>query len=161
MLSRKRLASNNSNPDDVAFNRPAEDFRKQLKRFVDDLKEGERVTSRNNRAQVDAYGRTLARSKGIGDQRTAPQSLKTAVTATKVTAKRTKKPKQPRKLSHLDFNKDLSAALETIRNSKLENLYYSICQVHIQHAPLLTIGLWAFIESLCALACKNDKTDFV
>ena len=55
----------------------------------------------------------------------------------------------------------MSAALETIRNSKLENLYYSLCQVHIQHAPLLTIGLWAFIESLCALAGKNDKTDFV
>ena len=158
---REAIGIDNSNPDDIAYNRPPEQFKKQLARFVDDLKEGQRVTSRHNRTQIDAYGRTLARGKGVTDQRTAPQSLKTAVPAAKASAKRRSKPKQPRKLAHLDFNKELSAALETIRNSKLENLYYSLCQVHIQHAPLLTIGLWAFVESLCALAGKNDRTDFV
>ena len=159
---REAIGIDNSNPEDIAFNRPPGDFKKQLARFIDDLKEGQRVTSRNNRTQIDAYGRTLARSKGVSDQRTAPQSLKTAVpAAAKTSSKRRSKPKQPRKLAHLDFNKELAAALETIRNSKLENLYYSICQIHIQHTPLLTIGLWAFIESLCALAGKNDSTDFV
>ena len=158
---REAIGIDNSNPEDVAFNRPAEDFKKQLARFIDDLKEGQRVTSRNNRAQIDAYGRGLGRSKGISDRRTAPQSIRAAAPATKAGPKRRSKPKQPKKLAHLDYNKDLSAALEAIRNSKLENLYYSLCQVHIQHAPLLTIGLWAFIESLCALAGKNDKTDFV
>lgn len=162
---REAIGLDNSNPDDVSFNRPLQDFRKQLGQFIADLVQGERVTSRNNRAQIDAYGRTLARSKGVSDQRTSPQSLKTAsAPATKTSssaAKRRSKPKQPRRIAHLDFNKDLAAALETMRNSKLESLYYSLCQVHIQHAPLLTIGLWAFIESLCALAGKSDKTDFV
>jgi hypothetical protein len=161
-IVREAIGIDNSNPEDIAYNRPTDEFKKQLSRFIDDLKEGSRVTSRNNRPQIDAYGRTLARSKGISDQRIAPQSLKTAVAATsKASAKRRTKPKQPRKLAHLDFNKELSGGLEAIRNSKLENLYYSLCQVHIQHAPLLTIGLWAFIESLCALAGKNDTTDFV
>lgn len=161
---REAIGIDNSNPEDVAYNRPTEDFKKQLARFIDDLKEGSRVTSRNNRAQIDAYGRALARSKGISDQRIAPQSLKAAAASSgKKTsaAKRRSKPKQPRKLAHLDYNKDLSAALEAARSSKLESLYYSLCQVHIQHTPLLTIGLWAFIESLCALAGKNDTTDFV
>jgi hypothetical protein len=30
-----------------------------------------------------------------------------------------------------------------------------------EHAPLLTIGVWAFVESLTALAGRNQNTDFV
>lgn len=147
-----------SNPDDVTYNRPLEDFQRQLSIFINDVREGVRVTSRHNQTQIDAYGRKLARNSSITGERIEPLSLKSASTAK---VKRSKRPKQPRKLTHIEYNKELAAALETMRNAKLESLYYSICYVHIDHTPLLTIGLWAFIESLCALAGKNESADFV
>lgn len=160
---REAIGLDNTNPDDVTYNRPLDDFRKQLGRFIADMKEGVRVTSRMNRAQADAYGRALARSRDISGERTAPQSLKTAAAAkqTVTKSKRRTKPKEPRKRTQLEYDKELAAALESIRSSKLESLYYSICSIHLQHTPLLTIGVWAFVESLCALAGKNDTTDFV
>lgn len=153
---REAIGIDASNPDDVTYNRPLEDFQKQLTTFINDLREGVRVTSRNNQSQIDAYGRGLARNPKITGQRIEPLSLKSAAAAK---VKRKKRPKQ-RKLIHLEYDNDLAAAIEVIRNTKLEALYNSICSVRIEHAPLLTIGLWAFIESLCALAGKNEKTDF-
>lgn len=164
---REAIGIDSSNPDDITYNRPLADFQKQLGRFISDLKENVRVNSRTNRPQIDAYGRTLARSKDISDQRTAPQSLKTAATAVpakKSKAKKAKaktKPKHGRRLAHLEYNEGLATALETVRSHKLGSLYNSICNVRIEHTPLLTVGVWAFVESLCALAGKNENTDFV
>jgi hypothetical protein len=33
--------------------------------------------------------------------------------------------------------------------------------VRIEHTPLLTVGVWSFVESLCALAGKGENVDFV
>jgi hypothetical protein len=160
---REAIGIDSSNADDIAYNRPLEDFQKQLGRFMTDLKEGVRVTSRNNQQQIESYGRALARSKDISDQRTEPQSLKTAATPgkQKPKAKRKAKPKPTRRLAHLEYNKELATALEALRSHKLESLYGSICNVRIEHTPLLTVGVWAFVESLCALAGKTETTDFV
>lgn len=70
-------------------------------------------------------------------------------------------PRKPRPPSHLEYDKKLADALEAHANGKLVALYYSICFVHVEHTLLLTIGLWAFVESLSALAGRNDNTDFV
>jgi hypothetical protein len=155
---REALGIDTSNPDDVTYNRPLEDFQKQLTNFINDLREGTRVTSRNNQAQIDAYGRRLGRNSDITGERIEPLSLKTAA---KAKVRRSKARKTPRKLTHLEYDKSLQIALEAIRSNKLEALYYSICSVRIEHAPLLTIGLWAFVESLSALAGKKDSVDFV
>jgi hypothetical protein len=160
---REAIGIDGSNPEDVTFNRPDNDFQKLLRIFISDLKDGARVNSRTNRAQIDAYGRALTRTKGVGSARVQPRSLKMAAAAKAkaAKAKRRSKPKQPRKLAHLDYNKELADALETVRSAKLENLYYALCSVHIQHAPLLTVGVWAFVESLCALDGKKSDVDFV
>lgn len=152
-----------SNLDDITVNRPHEDFQKQLNRFIADVKDGSLVNSRKNQAQADAYGRKLARNRGISGERIEPVSLKTAVAAAPAKkSKRKTSPKEPRSPAHLDYDKDLGLALENIRSDKLDSLYYSICSVAIKHnTPLLTIGLWAFIESLTALAGKKDSVDFV
>ncbi len=151
-----------SNPEDLTFNRPPEDFKKLFGLFISDVKENQRVTSRHNKDYVDAYGRTLARTKGVSGERIRPQSVKTVAASRKTDkAKRGSKPKQPRKIAHLDYDKALGEALEAARSSKLENLYYSITSVHIQHAPLLTVGVWAFVESLCAFCGKNENADFL
>lgn len=157
---REAIGIDSTNPDDVTFNRPPDDFKKQLSQFIADTKEGVRVTSRKNRTQIDSYGRALARNKDISGERTSPQSLKTAAPAKKAAKTKKSKPKQPRKLAHLEYNKELATALETIRSNKLESLYYSICDVRIEHTPLLTVGVWAFVESLSALAGKKETVDF-
>jgi hypothetical protein len=41
-----------NNPDDVTYNRPLEDFQKQLGIFINDLKGGVRVTSRHNQVKL-------------------------------------------------------------------------------------------------------------
>jgi hypothetical protein len=155
---KEALGIDTSNPEDITYNRPLEDFQKQLSIFINDLKDGVRVSSRTNSDQQDAYGRRLARNSDITGERIAPQSLKTASAAK---MKRTKQPKHPRKLTHLGYDKELATAIEILRSNKLENLYYSICAVRVEHTPLLTIGLWAFIESLSARAGKHENTDFV
>lgn len=161
-IVKEAIGIDTSNPDDVTFNRPLEDFQKLLGLFIADLKENQRVTSRHNKEQVNAYGRVLARTKGVSGERVQPQSLKTAVAAKrKADTKRRTKPKQPRKLAYLGYDKGLGVALEEARSNKLENLYYSITSVHVQHAPLLTVGVWAFVESLCALCGKSAGADFV
>jgi hypothetical protein len=56
----------------------------------------------------------------------------------------------------------MAEALAELAGNKLERLHYSICDISLdQHTPLLTIGLWAFVESLTALAGRNQTTDFV
>ena len=80
---------------------------------------------------------------------------------TKRKSPRKAQPRKPRPPSHLEYDKDLAKALEAHANGKLQALYYSICAVHVEHALLLTIGVWAFVESLSALAGRKDDTDFV
>ncbi|RWN64390.1 MAG: hypothetical protein EOR99_26515 [Mesorhizobium sp.] len=157
---KEALGIDASNPDDLTYNRPLEDVKKQLSRFFDDLKEGQKVTSRMNRAQADAYGRRLAANSDITGERTEPIALKT-ITPAVVKSRRKTQPKKPRPATHLEYDKHLAKALEDHANSKLEALYYSICAVHIEHALLLTIGVWAFVESLAALAGKHADTDFI
>lgn len=72
---REALGIDTSNPEDVTYNRPLEHFKKQLSRFIDDLKDGDKITSRYNRSQVDAYGRKLASNPEIGTERIEPVTL--------------------------------------------------------------------------------------
>ncbi len=87
---REAIGIDAANPDDVTYNRPLEDFQKQLSIFINDLRDGTRVTSRNNQNQIDTYGRKLARNGDITGERIEPLSLKTA------TAAKLKRRKQPK-----------------------------------------------------------------
>ena len=161
-LVKEALGLDTANPADITVNRPKEDFQKQLGRFIADLKEGIKVTSRHNRDRIDDYGRKLARNPEISADRVQPQSLKTAAATAAVKASKQKSaPKKLRKKVHLEYDDNLAKALENYGNTKLETLYHSICNVRLEHTPLLTIGVWAFIESLTALAGKNSDVDFV
>jgi hypothetical protein len=158
---REALGLDATNPDDVGVNRPTKDFQKLLGRFIDDLKQGVNVTSRKNKEQIEAYGRKLARTAGVSDERVQPLSLKTAASITGRKKKKTK-PKKPRKLLHLEYDKTLAAGIEAIESNKLESLYYSVCDIRVdEHAPLLAVGVWSFVESLTALAGRYADTDFV
>ena len=162
-LVKEALGIDATNPDDITFNRPTGDFQRQLSRFITDLKDGTKVTSRHNQTQIDEYGRKLAASSNISGERVAPQSLKaaTATAGGKKSARKTS-PKKARKVRRIEYDKVLAKALEDLGNSKLESLYSSICTVYLEeHSPLLTIGAWAFVESLAALAAKLPDADFL
>jgi hypothetical protein len=151
-----------SNKDDVAFNRPIADLTKQLGHFIGDLKRGIKVTSRHNKEQVDQYGRQLARKPGISDERIQPLSLATALKPSEKRKRAKLPPKKRRKKLHIDYEAKVAQGISDISSDKLESLYNSICTVQLEpNTPLLTIGVWAFVESLCARWGKNPDTDFV
>lgn len=162
-IVREALGIDTSNKDDITYNRPPNDLKKQLGRFISDLKRNIKVTSRHNRDQIDSYGRRLARSADISDERIQPRSLKSASTvSTARKAQRTASARKPKKKDRLSYNKEFALALEAIGNEKLDSLHYSVCSVPLDaNTPLLTIGVWAFVESLTALAGKNADTDFL
>jgi len=150
------------NRDNIAYTRPLADLKKQLTTFMEDLKKGLKVTSRKNKAEIDTYGRTLAQSAGISAERTQPVSLESIVASGNTGKKRASARKKPKKREHLEFDKDLAAAITTLRHDKLESLYFSLCNVRLpSHTPLLTIGLWAFVETIASLAGKKADTDFL
>jgi hypothetical protein len=159
---REALGIDVANPEDVTYNRPLADLKKQIGRFVTDLKRN-KITSRFNSDQADAYGRQLARHTDISGERIQPLALRTAaVPAARSQPKRKTPPKKPRQKDHLEHDKALALALEDIGNDKLQSLYFSICSFGLgAHTPLLTIGVWAFVETLSALAGRNPDTDFV
>ena len=159
-IVREAIGIDSSNPEDITYTRPLENLKVQLSRFVDDLKDGKAITSRFNRSQVDAYGRKLGSNPDISPERIEPVTLKKVAKSKPKTARR-QQPKKPRPPSHLEYDKDLATALETRANKKLEALYYSVCAVPLEHSLLLTIGVWAFVESLTALAGKKQDTDFL
>jgi hypothetical protein len=154
---RDALGIDASDPDNIKFTVPVDEFKKQLETFIGDLK-GDKVNSRNNKAQIDKYGRALAKSLS-GDHAKPTPITKAAASIRKATKKA---PKKLPKIPHIQYQKTMVEALTALASNKLERLHYSLCDISLdQHTPLLTIGLWAFIESLTALAGRNDTTDFV
>jgi hypothetical protein len=161
-IVRDAIGIDAGNRDDITYTRPLTDLKKQLAKFIDDLKKGGKVTSRNNKTQIDAYGRALAQSAGISGERTQPISLKSVATSGNAGKKRVSARKKPRRREHLEYNKDLADGIIAVGSDKLESLYSSLCYIRLpSHTPLLTIGLWAFIECIAALDGKNADTDFL
>jgi hypothetical protein len=158
---KEALGIDTSSQTDITYNRPTEDFHKLLARFIDDLKDGGKVTSRHNQTQIDQYGRKLGAASNITGERVEPQSLQKAAAAGSGKSTRRSAPKKPRRVKRIEYSKDLAKALEDLGNGKLESLHHSVCTIYLEHAPLLTIGVWAFVESLSALAGKNANTDFL
>jgi hypothetical protein len=157
---RDALGLDVSDPDNIKYKIPVEEFKSQLATFVGDLKEnGTKVNSRNNKAAIDKYGKTLAKSLS-GDHSKPTAITKAAAAGGKKAFK--KAPRKAPKIPHIQYDKELAEALVTLASSKLERLHYSICDISLEaHAPLLTVGVWAFVESLTALAGRNQNVDFV
>jgi hypothetical protein len=155
---RDALGIDASDTNNIKFKVPVEEFKKQLQTFIGDLKKNDKVNSRNNKDQIDKYGRTLSKSLS-GDHAKPTPITKAAAGARKATKKA---PKKLPKIPHIAYHKDMVEALAELASNKLERIHYSLCDISLEaHTPLLTIGLWALVESLTALAGRNDTTDFV
>lgn len=154
---RDALGIDATDPDNIKYTVPVEEFKAQLEKFIGDLKT-DKVNSRNNKEQIDKYGRGLAKTLS-GDHTKPTPITKAAASVRKATRKA---PKKLPKIPHITYHKDMVDALAALASNKLGRLHYSICDISLEaHTPLLTIGVWALLESLTALAGRNDTVDFV
>jgi hypothetical protein len=157
---REALGVDAANPDDVSRTRSKADFDLLLGRFLTDLA-ANTVNSRAKKDQIEAYGRELSATPGQSHDRVAPsQSVKAQPTSGKPTAK-PKRPKKSKPRRYLPYEEAIKLALDALGGMKLPHLYNSICSVALdEHAPLVSIGAWAFLESLTAKAGRNEGTPF-
>ena len=153
------LGLDRSNPDELSRTRPKAEFDTMLGRFMRDLVDGKEVTSRKNKPEIIKYARELSNLGGVTSTRTDPEPL----SATEDTRRRRvrRKPRQPQKVRHVQYDEDINVALRGLGNGKLESLYYSICAIELElHTPLVSIAAWAFFETLTGCAGRSSDTAF-
>jgi len=141
--------------DSLLRSRPAQDVDLLLQQFVDNLVAGT-VNSRADQKEIEAYGRGLSKVADISGE---------IVEATKVNMRARRQPRQPRnepdKPVAIGHDPDIASALEVLGNYKLKWLYYSLCTVPLENnVPLLSVGVWSFLETLTAAAGRVDSVSF-
>lgn len=158
-LVREALGIDSTNINDISRNRSKPDFDLLLRKFLDDLASGY-VNSRTNKDQHIAYARELGALQGQTHERSEPVSLAASPAKGGKTAK-PPRPKKPKSKSVLPYEPKIMKELQQLGGSKLISLYNSICSVPLNdHTPLVSIGVWAFIDSLSAKAGRADSTSF-
>ncbi len=153
------LGLDRSDPDGLTRTRPKAEFDTMLRRFMRDLVSGQEVTSRKNKPDIIKYARELTNLAGVTNTRIEPEPLSEDNGAHGKRVRR--KPKKPQKARHVQYDHEISKALKALGNEKLESLYYSVCDIELEaHTPLLSIGAWAFFETLTGCAGRSDSTAF-
>ena len=159
-LVRDAMGVDASNPDEISRDRSKKDFDLLLTKFLDDLARGD-VNSRAKKDQIEAYARELGSTSGQSHKRVEPEALKKAEKKGEKEKKDKGKTKKPRRKTRVTFEDEIYDGLERLGSHKLPNLYTSICTVSVESwAPLVSIGAWAFLESLSAMAGRTASQDF-
>lgn len=161
---REALGLDQSDPEELQRTRPKVEFDILLRQFVRDLVEGKAVHSRMNKDQIIQYARSFGDLPGITSIRIPAEPL-ASVPARPTGGQKKKagkaKPKPPSKVTHVAFQEEVHRALRSLGNEKLESLYYSLCAIELDpHTPLVSIGTWAFFETLTACAGRHPSTSF-
>lgn len=159
-LLREALGVDNSNIEDISRNRSKEDFDLLVKQFLKDLMSG-KVNSRSNAKAIEDYSRELGSTEGQTGNRIEPESLSSEPSTPATKKKKIKSPRKPNHPQRLHYEEEIHEKLKSLSNYKLERVYYSICSIHLEdHTSLISVGTWAFIESLTAMAGRDQGTDF-
>jgi hypothetical protein len=138
------------------------DFDMLLGKFVTDLQSGHAHSRANGSAVFKAYGRELDAVQQAGDGDGAARLLRQTKNTSVSSALSRRRRSAIKPHATVPFDHEINDALKSLNNQKLTNLYNSITMVPLQpHAPLVSIGAWAFIESLSAKAGRNTQTDFL
>ncbi|RUT81016.1 MULTISPECIES: hypothetical protein [unclassified Mesorhizobium] len=159
-LMQEALGIDRTDPTELKSNRPKGDFDKLLTQFVGDLQtDNGQVTSRKNKPEIDEYARKLSRMTGLSGETVAPAPL-TALDPKGKTSEKAAKPKSPGAPKKLPYDQAIADELGKLGSYKLSNLYFSICNIPLtDNTPIVAIGLWAFVESLCAKL--GSTVDFI
>ncbi len=144
-------------PEQLSRTRPESEFDIIARRFVRDLVEG-KANSRMNRAEIIQYARPLSSLSGVTTLRIPAEPL---VSGPAPRPARRARPGRPARVRHVQYEEEISTALKTYGNEKLQSLYHSICNIDLDpHTPIVAIGVWAFFETLTACAGRHDGTAF-
>jgi hypothetical protein len=155
-MLREAIGIDSDSPATVARTRPSEDFELLLKTFVRDLVDGT-VHSRSSSEDIKNYSRQLGGLEGVSGKRITATSL----SAPSQLSKKNRAPKEPRKPKSITYEQTIEQGLKLLGSYKLQNLYFSICDVPIdKHTPLISVGVWAFFETLTARCGRAATTDF-
>src|SRR6185437_11786912 len=88
---RDALGLDSSNLDDIARDRPEQNFDVLLSKFSSELVSG-KVNSRSNKDEIKKYSRELTGNKNISGKRVAPESLMPSPVSAKRKRRTPKKP---------------------------------------------------------------------
>ena len=156
---RNALGLDNSYLEDITTNLPADDFGIILNKFIKDVSERS-ISTRDNSSTIQNYSNSLGNLQDVSGIRVVVRyPILSPTTSAQPSPDIT--PTNPKKPSKITHSKDLNNALKEIPNYKLEKLYYSLCKLPLNnHTPLLSIGVWSFIETLTALDGRKSKSDF-
>ncbi len=158
---REQLGYDQSVPGQVGITRPKEQFDIILRRFMRDLVGKKTVNSRMNKDPIIKYARPLNSLPGVTNDRIETESITAGSAALKVRPAKRQTGSKPRDAQHVLFEKAIYDALKAYGNDKLERLYWSICKVDLDpHVPLISVGVWSFVETLTACAGRIAPTDF-
>ena len=137
------------------------DFDKLLGKFVADLQSSHANSRAKGSAVFEAYGRELSSVQQTGDGDAVPRLLRqTKNTSLAAAVSRRRTPIKPH--NTVPFSHEVMDGLKSLKNQKLINLYNSITSVTLQpHAPLISVGAWAFLESLAAKGGRVENQNFL
>lgn len=155
---REALGIDTTNIEDICRIRTEDEFDKSVKSFVEDLVVGRDVNSRQNSKEIVDYARKFPGRASLSNEKINPVTI--SVEPSKK-PKRRRHPKKPTRQIHLSYSNEIFDALRRIPSYKLEQIYYSICKLELaDYTPLLSVGVWSFIESLTSVAGRSPNTDF-
>lgn len=148
----------------VLTDRTAESFHSGLGKFIADLIQGDKVTSRvgNNTKAIVEYAHELAQSFPVSRERVDSAPI---TTPNPVASPKTPKHKTSRSVSkapQIRHLKEIADPLPPDKYLKLASLYSSLCGSKLQETtvPLFTVGVWTFIECLSAAHQRPPGTSF-
>lgn len=141
-------------------------FKLRFTKFIGDLNnaalfDGSVVGSRFNKDKIVPYAESLL---AIEKPRTSKPASKTIDLKGKNPSKKSKPvaPIEPERPKNISSNREIEKKLKNLENYKLQKLYYSICTISLEsHTPLLSVGVWCFLEVLTADAGRNEGNDIV
>ena len=155
---RENIGLDKSDPTIVNITRERDEFDTVLGQFISDLIDGEKVHSRMNKDAINAYARSLTSDLNASAKRITPQPITLPPAKTKKRRK-PRKPAPPAKVTNIEYNPDIHAALKDLGNHKLQSLYRSLHEISLDgNTPILSVGAWSFLESLTSYAgyTNND-----
>ena len=146
-----------SKDGEVVRSRPQQDTDLMLGQFMQDLHSGV-ANSRTDEQAVGKYAEELVQVDGVSGESVKPKSLGSRDHV----RRKVSTPNNPGKIVALPYDEKLATALVELNNYKLQKLYYSLSSISLEkHTPLLTVGVWAFLETLTAAAGRSSSSSFL
>lgn len=152
--------------------RDREDFQKLFKAFIEDAKQG-KLSSRSNADEVAKYAGKKVIETGISQKTAEPYPLSSAMDTPDEPDEpssggtegggtdggeapngggSSSPPSPPQQRKTIGYDTSVVAALDAAKIDKLSSLYRSCCSLALdKNGPLVTVGWWSILESLCEL----------